>query len=302
MKYLAINILLLLLMAGCTKEEYDIFSESPSQRSQKAVEALYQTLSAAPQGWEMTYFPEIDTSILNNLSINIYTTGAELFNIAERPFIKKGGQIFLVKFKENGNLDMAVHDAPVQSSHYRVTQNTMLQLSFISRNYIHRYKKSDFLFEKKDKEGNLVFRTNNYLEGDKEYVYLKKIEDKPAIWSDKNNRTQQNARLFAEWGIRKQLTIKDEKQQIVYESTETKENKAKQYLIFIRNNDATSYNSKNYSGLGSGYSASSEGLKFLPGFRYSKDIIFTDFVRTEDKFISKVGQYTAEITQKIKDQ
>lgn len=36
------------------------------------------------------------------------------------------------------------------------------------------------------------------------------------------------------------------------------------------------------SGLGSGYAGTSEGLKFYPGLRFSKDIILRDFEAQED--------------------
>lgn len=76
-----------------------------------------------------------------------------------------------------------------------------------------------------------------------------------------------------------------------------------QYELFLKNEqpnltvhgyDGSTY----YTGLGSGYLATENGLEFRPGFKFDEGVVFTEFTHTEGKkeWVSTSGIYTAYIT------
>lgn len=76
-----------------------------------------------------------------------------------------------------------------------------------------------------------------------------------------------------------------------------------QYELFLKNEqpnltvhgyDGSTY----YTGLGSGYLATENGLEFRPGFKFDEGVVFSEFTHTEGKkeWVSTSGIYTAYIT------
>lgn len=75
----------------------------------------------------------------------------------------------------------------------------------------------------------------------------------------------------------------------------------RQYELFYRNEQpertiAGSDNSTYYTGLGSGYIATNDGVSFLPGFKLNDEIIFQHFKELPGKqWVAQTGPYTAKI-------
>ena len=79
-KYLVIIGLLAATFAACSRDEESLFEKPAAIRAQEAIENAFNVLTAPANGWEMAYFPNLETS-------------AKGYNM-------------VVKFKKNGNVSV----------------------------------------------------------------------------------------------------------------------------------------------------------------------------------------------------
>ena len=79
-KYLIIIGLLAATFAACSRDEESLFEKPAAIRAQEAIENAFNVLTAPANGWEMAYFPNLETS-------------AKGYNM-------------VVKFKKNGNVSV----------------------------------------------------------------------------------------------------------------------------------------------------------------------------------------------------
>ena len=61
-KYLVIIGLLAATFAACSRDEKSLFDKPAAQRAQEAVTSAFDVLSSNEAGWEMAYFPNLETS------------------------------------------------------------------------------------------------------------------------------------------------------------------------------------------------------------------------------------------------
>ncbi|MDO4230377.1 MAG: DUF4302 domain-containing protein [Capnocytophaga sp.] len=298
MKYY-IGILALVMSVLSCQKSTDAFDDSPSQRNKQNLENLRQELYTAPYGWQLLYFPKTDSLLFANK--DAIFAGDYSF---EGDF-GYGGFSFLIKFSEQGTLQMQsdyTQESAVtqQSGEYEVRQNTLSQLSFTTTNDLHKLMNdqftgvSDFLFVRKDFNGNLLFKSTRSLEPARDYILLKKLPNEIAFSGDATtaNYTQKayENRIFFEQIAEPQLTIK-RGDRIYFKSDFSKRiNTYRRYAMFAfkTNPDAYSNSSWRMNVLGSGYSGTEEGLSFHTGFRYNSTLIFYDFKRDGDKFVCEL--------------
>jgi len=166
----------LVTLSACQKNEPDLLlGKNASQRIAEANEQLKNTLSQAPNGWKMSYFPKK----------NSY-----------------GGFTFLMKFTTQGRVTM-VSDYPnavtPQESSYQIQESQGPLLVFTTKNYIHN------LLEPIAEE-----RLYSGLEGEFQFAYMGKEGDKLKFRTQRKN-TQQFVYLepatASEWGNIQNLNI-----------------------------------------------------------------------------------------------
>ena len=61
-KYLVIIGLLAATFAACSRDEESLFEKPAAIRAQEAIENAFDVLTAPANGWEMAYFPNLETS------------------------------------------------------------------------------------------------------------------------------------------------------------------------------------------------------------------------------------------------
>ncbi len=324
-----IYLFITLLFFACSDDEH-IFPNSPAERMKNHIEALNNELTDAPYGWKMVYFSRTDSLL--------FTSPNKAINRMQSHFRKRlekegfGGHYFIVKFSKGGKLSMTADFdensiSNAKESTYQIEQSTYLQLSFTTYNYLHKlinetFKgSSDFLYVGKDTLQNLVFKTANYIESAREYIVLEKLKSE----SD-DTVYMQNAydnRKFFENMKNPQLLIQQGSREFFRSDVYIKRNEHnvnEKFLKAIVNNRYYVFESdanpleqlgkrmKSYY-LGSGYVGTENGLTFRAGLRYNKQIIFYDFVRVGDRFVSKyydpngiIKGYVAEIwDEKVKE-
>ena len=84
-KYLVIIGLLAATFAACSRDEESLFEKPAAIRAQEAIENAFNVLTAPANGWEMAYFPNLETS-------------AKGYNM-------------VVKFNKNGNVSVSAKNA-----------------------------------------------------------------------------------------------------------------------------------------------------------------------------------------------
>lgn len=299
--FIALVPISLFLVASCVKNE-DVFKDSPSVRNQKSIAALQEELVSAPYGWRLLYFPRTDSLLFSNPSEVI-------------PFFRErlgyGGVCFTMKFARDHTVEMLadLDDASTidtARSEYVVGRNSFTQLSFETYNYIHRLVNAaygganDFLFIRKNEDGDLLFRTAAHLEPAREYAVLHKLETAEAF-SEVVRKSREN-RLFFESMVNPQLRIYQgartffQSDIYVKRDVETnrhylKEIRDKRYYLFLfaqKKAPLPTDPPKEQTGLGSGYAGTEEGITFRAGLRYNSKYIFHDFVREGDRFTAEL--------------
>ena len=61
-KYLVMIALLAATFAACSRDEESLFDKSAAVRAQEAIENAFDVLTSAENGWEVAYFPNLETS------------------------------------------------------------------------------------------------------------------------------------------------------------------------------------------------------------------------------------------------
>ena len=161
MKKILLYVLALGAVVGCQKSEPDlVFDKTASERMEATKQELRQTLSSAPNGWKLTYFPV-------------------------KGFF--GGFTFLMKFNPNGRVTMTSdieNTFELRESSYQIQEGQGPLLVFTTKNYIHDLADSsspmelmpsgylgEFQFLYFGKEGNkLKFRTQR--KDTEQFVYF----------------------------------------------------------------------------------------------------------------------------------
>lgn len=285
-----------LLLCSCEKE--NIFELSPTERATKQMADLRQELTAAPYGWQVTYFPKVDSLLFTNPNVHI----------KERDFEPKeygyGGHTFFMSFLSDGTVEMqsdekAAIDTDKRQSEFEVNQNTVTQLSFTTFTYIHRLVNerlngvADFLYAGKDSLGQLHFRTASYLDWGRESIVFRPLKSETD--RDTSLVNVYRHRRFFEAMHDPVLTIRQGDKiyfQSNYRIQHTRGEVAAQnrYYLFLFEKipSPIKYYPLEMNGLGSGYVGTEKGLTFLSGFRYNKQYVFQHFVRQGDKFVCEL--------------
>ncbi len=300
-------ITLFALLIACQKQE-NVFEYSPSQRMFQHRTELQNELTEAPYGWKVLYFPRTDSLL--------FATPTKPEKRSESKYVEKlitqgfGGFYFLMTFHKNNTVDilMDTNTQTIQvakTSEYALTQESQLQLSFTTYNYIHRLVNNrfraaaDFLYVGKDTLQNIVFKTASYAEPAREYIVFEKLKS----ITDKEQFLQKayNNRQFFEQMNNPQIVIR-RGSKIYYQSdVYLKGNNfglntpflegfvANRYYVFeYRTNPQEDPSTGRYKSqfIGSGYVGTEKGLTFRAGLRYNNSLIFYDFVREGNRFIA----------------
>ena len=83
--------------------------------------------------------------------------------------------------------------ATSKKSQFEVNQNTQVELSFTTYNYLQelvndKFKgKNDFLYVRKDLRGNLLFKTNSSIEPARDFILFEKLTQAHQ-WNGENNK------------------------------------------------------------------------------------------------------------------
>lgn len=294
-----------ILIVGCGKSD-KVFEQTAFSRIQKAKDELRQTLTQVNQGWEMIYFKQT-LPLFSDMYRNIKGSDPYGFTLIERHY-GVGGSYFLIKFMNDGTLQMLGNNGESFSleekqSQYTISQNTYLQLNFVSPNYIFQTGQSSFLFYKKNEDGSLVFVTGKYPNANSEYIVMRPIQSNQT-WNDKMQKVLQTQTTFNKmWNSDRNaiLKITDSYGNDVFTSTRFSSdpqkyiNPSRKYVVFVKNMERHTTNSSYYTALGSGYVPLEDEILFLPGFKVSESVVFTRFHLDNGRYISQEKGYTAII-------
>ncbi|MRJ08351.1 DUF4302 domain-containing protein [Ornithobacterium rhinotracheale] len=289
----------LLFLFSCNQEDDSFFDQTPSERIISAKDDLKQTLVNAPNGWEMIYFPNLANKF-NDLSRNLIRSKSYGVIFVERDY-GQGGFHLLMKFKENGEVEMLsdktfTSKEEVKTSQYSISHNSYTQLNFISPNYIFETRQTSFLFFKKDADGSLIFSTNKYPNNTSEYIVLKPI---PAgkDWEEVMKEVYDTKLQFERKRI-KNLSINNPYGEEVFVTNFSKDKHTdvnKRYTVFLRNMQPHVTVSKYYTGLGSGYVAMEDGILMLPGIQVNDSVNFTQFKKKGNSYVASQKGFQAII-------
>lgn len=306
-------VLLSVFFIDCNKEKAS-FEASPSERNAQNLNTLRTELTEAQYGWRVIYFPNTDSLLFSNKDQIIEKMGDY------RSLYGFGGFYFLMKFDKNGTVEMLSDKdentlATSKKSQFEVNQNTQVELSFTTYNYLQelvndKFKgKNDFLYVRKDLRGNLLFKTNSSIEPARDFILFEKLTQAHQ-WNGENNKknditlayenrkffdNMQNPQLVIKKGSRiyfkSDVFIKTNSAFEAYQKF-LQEIKEKRYYLFRfnkkRNEDPNIYQPEESTGLGSGYVGTEKGINFHAGLRYNSTYIFYDFQREGNKFICEL--------------
>lgn len=230
----------------------------------------------------------------------------------------------------NRNISNSLYDIKIADGLNLIfTTNTMLDE--LSQYRVHATSRFSPVSVSAD---SIVLRTANYLTGNREYIIMKPL-DSSVEWQNKMDRLINQKETFRTrfYATPQQITL-DRRRCIlevlvtatatkVYETTGDADiaydyapkrlstsgwadvAEARriarydrlQYDLFVKNErpDLGEY-SRMFTGLGSGYIATEEGIEFKPGIRYDENVVFTHFrYRGQKEWTSVVGPFTARI-------
>lgn len=299
---------LLLLFEQCANPV--VVTQTSSQRIQQKIASLDSLLQSAPQGWQLTYFPKVDSLLFTNFSSKLI--GIDI----DKNRYGFGGHTYWIRFLPGGNLEMlAINGADVtqHKGSYKIGLSESLQISFITYLPIHEMVTpqwggaSDLLFVECDWQNRIILRTAHSQEYQRQRIFLTPLpEDKvPAEEAKK----ALNNRLFFERMQNPQIRLK-KGSRIYFESDVQLNDKfsdgslnkwriERRYFLFLYNlRRYGDYNFKGYNGLGSGYTETPEGLVFFPGFSFDGKHTVNFVKRKGDKFVAELVRIWDPIYQK----
>lgn len=185
-------------------------------------------------------------------------------------------------------------------------------------------------------ENEIILKTPKYYKKGKEEIIMRKLEVMPEQWKEKmktlvsrkesfkyrsynESKTEQKPgtyvlevkitasdkvvyRTTLDFGqnfMTSRLRYKSSSDPEIHKRINTYDRK--QYALFLKNEETdkttSGYDgSRYYTGLGSGFIATDDGLIFNPGFVFDENVSFRHFKETtRGEWVSSVGQYTASI-------
>lgn len=277
------------------------FNEPPAQRTSRYKSELEQTLSSAPYGWSLTYYPKVDSLLFRNPTATYQSTRTQPDSYGY------GGYYFCVRFGANKMLelksDFSLEEATTaQQGEYDIRLGNSVQLSFTTHTAWHRLVNeelggvADLVYRYRDAEGNLIFATGKSEEHSRAYIVLKPLASEEA-WQTATAKAVENRQYFERmtrpqlrirWGnrlyYRSDVPFKTRRSDLSKE----RERNRKRYHLFLAYREPLSPIFKGYYGIGSGYVGTAEGLSLRPGFAYSAEQVFYDFERRGDKFVAEL--------------
>lgn len=298
-KILLTILALVFLIPSCREEA--VFHQSPSERTQTHLENFHRTLTSAPHGWKLTYFPRIDSLLFRNTTLRLGWTDIEPNKYGY------GGYTILVKFKLDNKLELKVDlDTPTEAQplvgEYSLSLGSSLQLSFTTYLPIHDlvtselYGVSDFVYRYTDYLGNMILTTGGAESSNRPYVVLSPLPDEKS-WQQAAILARDNRKFF-EAMANPQILIRRGGRAFFHsdvslrhphgDTTREQERNRRRYHIFVADIDKYSHVFKGYNAIGSGYVGTETGLSFRPGFSYDDKTTFCDFERQGNKFVAEL--------------
>ena len=299
MKYLSYILLTILgcFFYSCHDEDRE-FVNTPTQRKRQAIEALNTELVNNKAGWLVMYFPKTDSLLFSNISDKIK---AEYQYSTDR--YGYGGVCFTMRFLQHGKVEMRADFDPqsVATSimgEYKIGANSCTQLTFLTTNYIHKLVNDsyggacDWLYQGRDEDGLLVFKTASYLKPACEYILMKPLHDVHEF-TDAVKQAYDNRRVFEQMK-NPQLYI-HRGGRVYFQSDyylgrnggRVATTEKQRYYLFMevtKPNPIPDYPPKEFSVLGSGYCGTPKGITFRAGLRLNNKQVFADFQRVGNHF------------------
>lgn len=306
-RLLFIHLAIIFLLMGC-KEDHT-FDKSPALRTQEQLIHFQSKLKSAPYGWEMIYFPKIDSLLFINATATLKNTAVN------KEYYGYGGYKYLIRFSDDNKLKMMAdtdnkQEIMEENGEYAVKLNNSIQLSFTTYTSIHKLINhelggvADFLFQYEDFKGNLIFTTANENNSSKPYIMLSPLKSEEE-WNVNIKKAQEN-RLFFERMKNPQIRLRKggkvfyESDVFLSDAPSNEEGLRKRYHLFLfLIQEYGGVIQKGYNAIGSGYAGTAKGLTFRPGFFYSNKVVFRDFSREGDKFIAELVNVYNPITRKF---
>lgn len=286
-KFTSLAMAFAILMASCSKKDDKLFDETATIRLEKAKEELRTELKSAPEGWKLVYFP---------------MTTQDLGTVRDA----NNGYTFLFKFLDDNQVQMksTLDTKRLETSEYALKLGSTLKLEFTTYNIIHdlanagtagsgmggQARGGEFEFLSYGKAGDdLLFQTNRY---HSELRFEKATKDD---WVDMNatiNNIFVNdfvAPGYVFSASRGETRLADSI--ITFTRTGTFKT-ASLYTKVTNTNGTVSKVLTRRAGLGYG----TKGILIMPGIDVDgKTFYFFEWNATSKKFVSKIGDVTAEI-------
>ncbi|SUB77526.1 DUF4302 domain-containing protein [Porphyromonas macacae] len=301
-----------LLAVGCKQD--NAFDRSPAERMERHIENFKQTLVSAPHGWQLQYFPRVDSLLFRNPSTRLDWTDVT------KDKYGYGGYLMLIKFAEGNRLeikaDLTDRQAKnVTSAEYDIRLGSSLQLSFTTHAPLHELVNSefggvsDFVYRYRDYWGNLIFTTGVSDDSNRPYIVLSPLKTAEE-WKSGAEQAFENRKFF-ESMVHPQIRIRRGSRiffqsDVPFKKPGDEQNKEKElernrrrYHIFLSYREKYDPIFRGYNGLGSGYTGTKEGLSFRPGFSYDDKTTFFDFERKGDKFVAELVSVYDPLFQKF---
>lgn len=307
---------LALIFLGACQPNNEVFDQKPSERVRQSLKVFQEELTNAPYGWEVVYFPRVDSLKLTDPKRNILSRDFQEGNLGY------GGFAYAMRFDREGSVrilsDRSETEAREESiGSYRLEHTAATQLSFTSYTYLHSLVgdlfrgSADFLFLGKDYLGNLRLSSPLAHTPAQEYWSMKPFssEDEFVSYasSSRSNRmhfeSMDNPQIRIHRGDRD--FFRSDVPSKVKVSTNQKyleEIVRKRYIVFrqvVVPADVRGEAPKEAIGLGSGYVGTGRGLAFQPGWRLNDNLWFTDFQRIGDRYVCELVEVYDHMLGKV---
>lgn len=299
--FLFLFFILVCSIAPSCKESF-VYEQSPAERTAAHRVELRERLIQAPNGWQLTYFPRIDSLLFRSSSERWADTQVQQDKYGY------GGYTFGIRFAQNGQVQLKTDQENYQPSEifageYDIRLGNSLQLSFTTHTPLHDLVTSelggvaDFVYRYTDHEGRLIFATGISGATNRPYIVLSPLSSADA-WEELTIKAVEHRRLF-ERMQHPQLTIR-RGSRLYFQSDvpfrdargdrrkELERNRKRYHLFLALRNRHEAIFRSGYSALGSGYVGSSEGLVFRPGFSVDGKALFCDFERVGERFVAEL--------------
>lgn len=289
-----------LVVSSCNGRQ-EAFDLDPGTRIKESINQLTDKLSSHEEGWEVVYFPSLDslkhTDAKKLIDINVITG-----------YLGRGGATFVMKFDPAGVVttysDENEEAAKVgHKSQYLVHQTSATTLTFTTYSPIYRLVNADFqgvsdwVFERENPDGSLTFKSGQYITPLREYILFRPIKTNENGSEEVISKAVSNRRLLEE--MKNPQVLISESDKIYFRSdykmmtdySTNKENRRNylyyRYFLFVFSKEPNPMPDNpplQATCLGMGFTGTSQGLLAQPGLYLTPEIIFRDFQRVEDRF------------------